>query len=75
MTLDLLGWLGTASQIGGALWLSNRPRTPIWAYLAMTPGSMIWLGLAWIRADWSLAAMMGTYTVINSWGIWRWSRK
>ena len=68
----LLGWGATAAQIIGALWLASRPTRPWLPYLVMTPGSGVWTALAVLQGTWALAAMMGTFTAINLWGVWRW---
>lgn len=70
--LDLLGWGASTAQICGALWLASKPAKPWLPYLVMLPGAGVWLALAVLADNWSLAAMMGTFTCINLWGCWRW---
>lgn len=72
MMLIALSWLGAALQIGGAVALAARILSPRASYVVMLPGAAIWLGLAVYDADWPLAAMQITFTVINVVGIVRW---
>lgn len=71
----VLGWAGTTMQVCGALWLASRPRVPAWAYLAMTPGALLWMGLGLYQGKPELWVLFAVFAAINVWGIWRWRRQ
>jgi hypothetical protein len=68
----IFAWLGTGLQIAGAIALATRWLSPKAAYSIMLPGALIWLVIAVLSKDWPLAAMQGTFAVINAVGIVRW---
>lgn len=65
-------WVGTATQIAGAIILASRIAPPVVAYPIMLVGSLLWLFVAIRRDDRALALMMGAYSAINLIGIAAW---
>jgi hypothetical protein len=72
MIMLALEWLGTMLQIFGAIGLAARLCSPREAYWTMLPGAALWLGIALWTANYPLAAMQATFSVINAVGIARW---
>ncbi len=76
MTVTIpLSWIGSGLQILGAAGLASRHLTPRVSYAAMLPGSLLWLGLAIVSHNWALAAMQGTFSVINAIGLAKWKAR
>jgi hypothetical protein len=70
--IGIFAWLGSGSQILGAIALASRMTSPRIAYWVMLPGALLYLNVAVERHDWPLFAMQTTFAVINAIGIARW---
>jgi len=49
-----------------------RPRAIGWAFVALTLGSLIWMGIGYLSAEYALMAQNVVITLINLFGIYRW---
>lgn len=57
----------------GAAMIASHLIEPIWGYITMLPGALIWFGLSLGDRQWAMAAMQLTFCSINCLGIWRWA--
>ena len=71
---EVLRWTASVVTIGAGLVLASRvrPRLIGWAFVALTAGSLTWIGVAWLNGEYALMAPNMVSTLINLFGIYRW---
>jgi len=73
-TAEALRWAASVITMGAGLVLAARlrPRAIGWAFVALTLGSLIWMGIGYLSAEYALMAQNVVITLINLFGIYRW---
>jgi hypothetical protein len=71
---EVLRWAASVITMGAGLVLAARlrPRTIGWAFVALTVGSVIWIGIGYLTGEYALMAQNIAITLINLFGIYRW---
>ena len=71
---EVLRWIASVSTMGAGLVLAARvrPRLMGWAFVVLTLGSIIWVGIGYLTKEYALMAQNAVITVINVFGIYRW---
>lgn len=71
---EVLRWIASVSTMGAGLVLAARvrPRFMGWAFVVLTLGSIIWVGVGYLTKEYALMAQNAVITVINIFGIYRW---
>jgi hypothetical protein len=71
---ELLRWTASIITMGAGLVLAARvrPRLIGWAFVVLTAGSLIWIGIAYLTGEYALMAQNIVLTLINVFGIYRW---
>jgi hypothetical protein len=71
---EALRWAASVITMGAGLVLAARlrPRLIGWAFVALTVGSLIWVGIGYLSAEYALMAQNIAITLINLFGIYRW---
>lgn len=74
VTPEVLRWIASATTMGAGLVLAARvrPRLIGWAFVVLTLGSLIWIGIALLSQEFALMAQNIVLTLINVFGIYRW---
>ncbi len=71
---EVLRWIASVSTMGAGLVLAARvrPRLMGWAFVVLTLGSIIWVGIGYLTKEYALLAQNAVITLINIFGIYRW---
>jgi hypothetical protein len=71
---EILRWTASALTMGAGLVLAARvrPRLIGWAFVVLTVGSLIWVGVGYLNQELALTAQNVVVTLINVFGIYRW---
>ncbi len=71
---EVLRWIASVSTMAAGLVLAARvrPRFMGWAFVVLTLGSIIWVGIGYLTKEYALMAQNAVITVINIFGIYRW---
>jgi hypothetical protein len=71
---EILRWVASTSTMGAGLVLAARVRARLigWAFVVLTIGSLIWVGIGYLTREYALMAQNIVLTVINIFGIYRW---
>jgi hypothetical protein len=71
---ELLRWTASVITMGAGLVLAARVRPHLigWAFVVLTVGSLIWIGIAYLSGEYALMAQNIVLTWINVFGIYRW---
>ncbi len=71
---EVLRWIASVSTMGAGLVLAARvrPRLMGWAFVVLTLGSIIWVGIGYITEEYALLTQNAVITLINIFGIYRW---
>jgi hypothetical protein len=71
---EVLRWIASVSTMGAGLVLAARvrPRFMGWAFVVLTLGSIIWVGIGYITEEYALLTQNAVITLINIFGIYRW---
>jgi hypothetical protein len=71
---EILRWIASLSTMGAGLVLAARvrPRLMGWAFVVLTLGSIIWVGIGYLTKEYALLAQNAVITLINIFGIYRW---
>ena len=71
---EVLRWIASVSTMGAGLVLAARvrPRFMGWAFVVLTLGSTIWVGIGYITEEYALLTQNAVITLINIFGIYRW---
>ena len=71
---EVLRWVASVGTMGAGLVLAARvrPRLTGWAFVVLTLGSVIWVGVGYLTKEYALMAQNAVITVINIFGIYRW---
>ena len=71
---EVLRWVASVGTMGAGLVLAARvrPRLMGWAFVVLTLGSIIWVGIGYLTKEYALMAQNAVITVINVFGIYRW---
>ncbi len=71
---EVLRWVASVGTMGAGLVLAARvrPRLMGWAFVVLTLGSIIWVGIGYLTKEYALMAQNAVITVINIFGIYRW---
>jgi hypothetical protein len=74
MTPEILRWVASIVTMGAGLVLAARvrPRLMGWAFVVLTAGSIIWIGIGYLSEEYALMAQNIVLTLINLFGIYRW---
>jgi hypothetical protein len=74
MTPEVLRWVASLSTMAAGLVLAARvrPRIMGWAFVVLTLGSLIWIGIGYLTEEYALMAQNVVLTLINIFGIYRW---
>jgi hypothetical protein len=67
-TPEVLRWIASTVTMGAGLVLAARVRAHLigWAFVVLTLGSLIWIGIGYISGEYALL------TLINIFGVYRW---
>lgn len=68
----LCRWVGTAAGILGALLIALNLGVVVWGYWFFLVSSVLWLTVAWVDEDYSLALLQGIFVLVNVLGLLRW---
>ena len=73
-TPEILRWVASVITMGAGLVLAARvrPRLIGWAFVVLTLGSLIWIGIGLLSGEYALMAQNIVLTLINIFGIYRW---
>jgi hypothetical protein len=73
-TPEILRWVASTSTMGAGLVLAARvrPRLMGWAFVVLTMGSLIWIGIGYLTREYALMAQNIVLTLINVFGVYRW---
>jgi hypothetical protein len=73
-TPEILRWVASVITMGAGLVLAARVRPPLigWAFVVLTLGSLIWIGIGLLSGEYALMAQNIVLTLINLFGIYRW---
>jgi len=71
---EILRWTASVITMGAGLVLAARvrPRLSGWAFVVLTLGSIIWVGVGYLNGEFALMAQNIVITLINVFGIYRW---
>jgi hypothetical protein len=71
---EILRWVASTSTMGAGLVLAARVRARLigWAFVVLTLGSLIWVGIGYLTREYALMVQNIVLTVINVFGIYRW---
>jgi hypothetical protein len=71
---EILRWTASVITMGAGLVLAARvrPRLIGWAFVVLTLGSIIWVGVGYLNGEFALMAQNIVITLINVFGIYRW---
>jgi hypothetical protein len=74
LTPEILRWVASVSTMGAGLVLAARVRPKLigWAFVVLTMGSLIWVGVGYLTREYALMAQNIVLTLINIFGIYRW---
>jgi hypothetical protein len=74
MAPEFLRWVASVITMGAGLVLAARlrPRLIGWAFVVLTVGSLIWIGISYLSSEYALMAQNIVLTLINLFGIYRW---
>lgn len=74
MRQDILRWLASVCVTGSGLVIAARVRPLLtgWAFVGLTAGSLLWVVVGYLSADYALLAQNVVITLINFLGIYRW---
>ena len=74
VTPEVLRWVASVITMAAGLVLAARvrPRLIGWAFVVLTLGSLIWIGIALLSGEYALMAQNIVLTLINLFGIYRW---
>jgi hypothetical protein len=74
LTPEILRWVASTSTMGAGLVLAARvrPRLMGWAFVVLTMGSLIWIGIGYLTREYALMVQNIVLTIINIFGIYRW---
>lgn len=72
---EFLRWVASVITMGAGLVLAARlrPRLTGWAFVVLTVGSLIWIGISYLSSEYALMAQNMVLTLINLFGIYRWA--
>jgi hypothetical protein len=72
--MEVLRWLASIGTMAAGLVIAARvgPRIMGWAFVVLTVGSMIWIIVGYLTAEYALMAQNAVITLINLFGIYRW---
>jgi hypothetical protein len=72
--MEVLRWLASIGTMAAGLVLAARvaPYVMGWAFVVLTIGSIIWILVGYLRADYALMSQNAVITLINIFGIYRW---
>jgi hypothetical protein len=73
-TPEVLRWIASTVTMGAGLVLAARVRARLigWAFVVLTLGSLIWIGIGYISGEYALMAQNIVLTLINIFGVYRW---
>jgi hypothetical protein len=71
---EILRWVASVSTMGAGLVLAARVRARLigWAFVVLTMGSLIWIGVGYLSREYALMAQNIVLTLINVFGVYRW---
>jgi hypothetical protein len=71
---EVLRWLASVWVTGSGLVIAARVRPPLmgWAFVGLTVGSLLWVVVGYLSADYALLVQNIVITLINMVGIYRW---
>jgi hypothetical protein len=71
---EILRWAASVITMGAGLVLAARvrPRLIGWAFVVLTLGSLIWIGIGYLSGEYALMAQNIVLSLINVFGIYRW---
>jgi hypothetical protein len=71
---EILRWTASVITMGAGLVLAARvrPRLTGWAFVVLTVGSLIWIGIGYLAGEYALMMQNIVLTLINVFGIYRW---
>lgn len=71
---EILRWTASVITMGAGLVLAARvrPRLIGWAFVALTVGSIVWIGVGYLNGEFALMAQNMVIMLINLFGIYRW---
>jgi hypothetical protein len=71
---EFLRWTASVITMGAGLVLAARvrPRLTGWAFVVLTVGSLIWIGIGYLAGEYALMTQNIVLTLINVFGIYRW---
>ena len=71
---ELLRWTASVITMGAGLVLAARVRARLigWAFVVLTAGSLIWIGIAYLTGEYALMMQNIVLSLINVFGIYRW---
>jgi hypothetical protein len=73
MTMGVAKWIGTVAGVAGAVLIALNLGLVEYGFVLFLFSSSLWLAVALIQREPSLAVLQGTFTVINVIGLWRWA--
>jgi len=73
-TPEILRWVASVITMGAGLVLAARvrPRLIGCAFVVLTRGSLIWIGIGLLSGEYALMAQKIVLMLINLFGIYRW---
>jgi uncharacterized membrane protein len=73
-TPEVLRWIASTATMAAGLVLAARVRAHLigWAFVVLTLGSLIWIGIGYISGEYALMAQNIVLTLINIFGVYRW---
>ncbi len=71
---EILRWVASTRTMGAGLVLAARVRAKLigWAFVVLTMGSLIWIGVGYLSREYAPMAQNIVLTLINIFGIYRW---
>jgi uncharacterized membrane protein YccC len=73
IALDAAKWIGTAAGVAGAILIALNLGVVVYGFVLFLLSSLLWVSVALVQREPSLAVLQGAFTVINLLGIWRWA--
>ena len=70
--LSTAEWTGTVAGVSGAILIALNLGVVVHGFALFLVSSVLWCAAALVQREPSLAALQGTFTLINVLGMWRW---